>query len=193
MFDRASPEPKPTQFPKTDAFVLEMKREFPSFSIERKSNSKLQRAIGHFLRVVTFGGMRTYVSHYHTVLFGKLWVPDAWDRMRDVDRYILLRHERIHLRQRARMGDLLMGIYYLFVFFPLGLAYGRARIEWEAYEETLRATTEELGIEEAKRLRSWLVERFVGPDYGWMWPFRAQVERWFDEAIASLEVESAKE
>lgn len=193
MFDPDTPEPKTTQFPKTDAFVLEMKREFPTFSIERKSRSKLHRAIGQFLLIVTFGGMHTYVSHYHTVLFGKLWVPDAWDRMRDVDRYILLRHERIHLRQRARMGDFLMGVYYLFVFFPLGLAYGRARIEWEAYEETLRATTEELGLEEAKRLRSWLVERFVGPDYGWMWPFRNQVERWFDEAIASLELESAKE
>ena len=172
--------------PLSDAFIAEMKREFPSFSIRYKRDSKLQRAIHTALRVVTLDRMSTYATQYHTVLFGTLWVPDSWDRMSDVDRVILLRHERIHLRQRRRMGDVVMTFVYLVPFFPLFLAYGRARIEWEAYEETLAATAELVGIDAARALKGPIVSRFVGPDYGWMWPFPKTIERWFDEHIARL-------
>jgi len=73
-------------------------------------------------------------------------------------------------------------------FFPLGLAYGRARIEWEAYEETLRATAELLGLEAARSasLRSHIVRRFTGPEYGWMWPFERSVQAWYDRALENL-------
>ena len=70
----------------------------------------------------------------------------------------------------------------------LRLAYGRAHIEWEAYRETLRATHELRG-EGALRspsMRRRIVEQFVGPAYGWMWPFRGQVERWYDEAVETI-------
>jgi hypothetical protein len=171
----------------SDAFIAAMKAEFPRFAIRYKRDSKLQLAIHQALRVVTFGGMSTYATQYHTVLFGVLWVPDSWDRMSDVDRVILLRHERVHLRQRERMGDVWMGFVYLVPFFPLFLAYGRARIEWEAYEETIAATAELLGFERAKALKPHIVRRFVGADYGWMWPFPKTVERWFEEHLATLE------
>lgn len=170
-----------------DDFVREIEREFPKFRILYKRDSRLQRAIHVALAILTFGGMRTYATKYHTVLFGKLWVPDSWDAMSDTDKIILLRHERVHLRQRARMGDVVMGFVYLIPFFPLFFAYGRARIEWEAYTETIRATHELLGIAQAKKLRDPIVSRFTGPDYGWMWPFRRAVEGWFDEVIAELE------
>jgi hypothetical protein len=130
-----------------------------------------------------------YLTRYHTVLFGILWVPDAWDAMSDDDRYVLLRHERVHLRQRTRMGDVAMAFVYLIPFFPLFLAYGRARIEWEAYIETIRATAEIYGLEAAASLRPQIVSRFTGPDYGWMWPFPAAVNRWFDEALADVRAE----
>ena len=169
--------------PRSDAFIREMKDEFPAFAIVPKRTNRLQRAIHVVLAIVTFGGQRIYLTHYHTVMFGKLYVPDSWEGMRDLDRYILLRHERIHLRQRRQMGDLVMGFIYLVPFFPLGLAYGRARIEWEAYVETLRATAEVYGLPAAEALRSHIVPRFTGGDYGWMWPFPRAVNRWFDEAI----------
>jgi hypothetical protein len=172
---------------KHEELLREMKREFPRFEIREKRTSALQKAIHVFLFVVTFGGQRSYLRRYHTVLFGILWVPESWETMADLDRYTLLRHERIHLRQRARMGDVVMAIVYLLPFFPIGLAYGRARIEWEAYEETLRATHEVYGIEQAKALREHIVQRFTGPDYGWMWPFPKSVNRWFDACIAEIE------
>jgi hypothetical protein len=171
---------------RTDAFLDEIRAEFPRFALVYKRESGLQRAIHVFLCVVTCGGMRSYLSHYHTAMFGKLYLPAKWDQMSDEDRYILLRHERVHLRQRKRMGDVVMTFLYVFWILPLGLAWGRARIEWEAYLETIRATYEVRGIEAARALKSEIVRRYTAPDYGWMWPFKRTVERWFDEAIAEL-------
>ncbi|MBN9161570.1 MAG: hypothetical protein BGO98_48940 [Myxococcales bacterium 68-20] len=169
--------------------LAELAKEFPRFRILKKRTSALQKAIHVALALITLGGQRVYLTRYHTVLFGTLWVPDAWDAMTDDDKYILLRHERIHLRQRARMGDVVMSFVYLVPFFPLFLAYGRARIEWEAYIETLRATAEVYGPESAEALRSHIKERFVGPEYGWMWPFPKAIDRWFDEAMADIRAE----
>ncbi len=167
----------------------ELAKEFPRFRILKKRASALQKAIHVALAVITLGGQRVYLTRYHTVLFGTLWVPDAWDAMTDDDKYILLRHERVHLRQRARMGDAVMSFVYLFPFFPLFLAYGRARIEWEAYVETLRATAEVYGVDAAEALRAHVKQRFVGPEYGWMWPFPGAIDRWFDEAMADVRAE----
>jgi hypothetical protein len=164
----------------------EIRVEFPSFEIRKKTSSRLQRAIGAFLALVTLGAQRVYVTRYHTAMFGKLWVPDSWDRMSDLDRWILLRHERVHLRQRKRMGDVGMAVVYLLPFFPLFLAYGRARIEWEAYRETLRATAEAYGVDAAAALRPHIVRRFVGGEYGWMWPFPRVIERWFEDEMAQI-------
>jgi hypothetical protein len=169
----------------------EMKTEFPTFAIRRKRESLLQHVIALALRLVTLGGQRSYMTRYHTVLFGQLFVPDTWDAMGDAARYVLLRHERIHLRQRRRMGDLVMAFVYLIPIFPVGLAWGRARIEWEAYVETLRATAEVHGLAAARALEGEIVQRYVGPDYGWMWPFPHTVRRWFREVIADLEAEAA--
>lgn len=174
---------------RTERFIDEIKLEFPSFAIRKKRESMLQRLIHVALAVITLGGQRVYITRYHTVLWGTLWVPDAWDTMSDADRYILLRHERVHLRQRKRMGDLLMTWVYLVPFFPLFFAWGRARIEWEAYVETIRATAEVLGIDAAANLRPQIVRRFTGPEYGWMWPFPRAVNAWFDEALADVKAE----
>jgi hypothetical protein len=167
----------------------DIRGEFPRFAIVPKRDDALQRAIAVALLVVTFGGQRHYLTRYHTVLFGKLYTPDAWERMDDEERYILLRHERVHLRQRRHMGDFWMALVYLVPFFPLFLAWGRARIEWEAYVETIRATAEVRGLDAARALEEELVRRYVGPDYGWMWPFPRTIRRWFAEAIADLEAE----
>jgi hypothetical protein len=176
--------------PRSDRLLAEIRREFPDFEIRKKRVSPLQRTISIALAVLTLGGQRQYLTRYHTVLFGKLYVPDGWDDMSDEARYVLLRHERVHLRQRDRMGDVSMGLAYLFLGLPLGLAWGRARIEWEAYEETIRATAEVFGLGAARALEPEIVRRYVGPDYGWMWPFPGRVRLWFREVIADIEAEA---
>jgi hypothetical protein len=169
-----------------EALLAEILDEFPGFEVVPKRDSRLQRAISVALAVVTLGGQRHYMTRYHTVLFGKLYVPDVWAKMSDDARYILLRHERVHLRQRRRMGDVAMGFLYLVPILPLFLAWGRARIEWEAYIETIRATAEVHGLDAARQLEDEIVQRFTGPDYGWMWPFPGAVRRWFAQVIADL-------
>lgn len=174
-----------------EELLTDLQREFPTFAVVPKRGDTLQRFIALLLAVVTLGGQRHYLTRYHTVLFGKLYVPDAWGSVDDAARYILLRHERVHLRQRRRMGDVVMAFVYLVPFFPLFLAWGRARIEWEAYVETIRATAEVHGLDAARALEDDIVRRYVGPDYGWMWPFPGAVRRWFHEVLANLEAEAA--
>jgi hypothetical protein len=169
----------------------DIRREFPGFDVVAKRGSTPQRLIALALAVVTLGGQRRYLTHYHTVLFGKLYVPDGWRSMDDDARYILLRHERVHLRQRRRMGDLAMAFVYLVPFFPLFIAWGRARMEWEAYVETIRATAEVHGLDAARALEAEIVRRYVGADYGWMWPFQRTVRAWFREVVADMEAEAA--
>ena len=172
----------------SEALIASIRQEFPGFRIVDKRASLLSKLIHVALCVLTVGGQRAFMSQYHTVIGDTLYVPDAWSRSSDVDRAILLRHERIHLRQRRRYGFAGMAFLYLIPFFPIGLAYGRARLEWEAYQETLRATAELLGLSAARdpALREKILERFVGPAYGWMWPFRTQIERWYDATLEEL-------
>ncbi|MBN1606330.1 MAG: hypothetical protein JW940_06835 [Polyangiaceae bacterium] len=172
-----------------DRFLAELKAEFPHFRLVPKSGDVLSRVVDIALRALTLGGQRHYMTRYHTVIGQTLYVPQLWSALSDVDKLVLLRHERVHLRQSRRLGSLVMGLAYLLPFFPLGLAWCRARLEWEAYCETLRATAELKGIEAARdpELRAHVVRCFVGPDYGWMWPFASQVERWYDEALLTIE------
>jgi hypothetical protein len=171
-----------------EAFLSELRAEFPAFRVVRKSESTFSKAIDVALRMITFGGQRSYLTRYYTVIGDTLYVPSGWDDVDPVDAVITLRHERIHLRQRRRYTLPGMAALYLLVPFPLGLAWFRARIEWEAYTETLRATLELRG-EAALRseaLRERIVTQFTSPAYGWMWPFRRTVERWYDEAVEIL-------
>ena len=173
----------------SERFVSDLLAEFPSFRIKPKRGDRLSRAIDLALRIVTLGGQRHYLTRYHTVIGDTLYVPETWGELSDLERVILLRHERVHLRQRRRYGGALMTFLYLVPFLPLGLAYGRARIEWEAYTETLRATAELCGPEAVRspELREHIVQRFMGPDYGWMWPFRSVVEGWYDRVVTELQ------
>jgi hypothetical protein len=177
--------------PLTGLLLKEITAEFPEFRIVRKRDSSLARVIHYLLLLLSGGGQRRFLSDYHTVIASTLMVADRWQTMNDTERVILLRHERVHLRQRRRYTFLGMAFLYLIPWFPIGLAYGRARLEWEAYVETLRATAEHLGLSAARSpsLRAHILRRFTGPDYIWMWPFPGQLGVWYDSALAELERE----
>lgn len=171
-----------------DAFLDEMRAEFPRFVVIEKSRSPLSKAIDVLLKALTLGGQRSYMTQYYTVLGDRLYVPASWSEVDPIDAVITLRHERVHLRQRRRYTLVGMAAIYLLFPLPVGLSYGRARIEWEAYTETLRATLElrgEAALRSA-RLRERIVSQFTSPAYGWMWPFERSVQRWYDEAVERL-------
>ena len=164
-------------------------REFPGFRVVRKDRSRFQRALHRTLVIVTFGQMRDYLSSYQTTIGKTVYVTPDWDERHPDDRYVTLRHEAVHLRQFRRYTLPGMALLYVLLPLPVGLAWFRARFEQAAYAETIRATAEVWGIERARdrKLRERILDQFLGPSYGWMWPFRRALERWYDGVLAKLD------
>jgi len=171
-----------------EGMLAEIMAEFPRFRLLRKSDSHLMTSIDSFLKVLTWGRQSRFLTEYHTVIGYTLFVAPTWARLDVIERIVLLRHERVHLRQRRKYGLWGLAFLYLFPIFPVGLAFGRARLEWEAYSETIRALFELRGasVLHDKNLREHIVRRFVGPDYAWMWPFRTTLDKWYDRLILEL-------
>ena len=170
----------------TEGLIAEITREFPRFRIIRKDLAFSQRAIDRLLRVCTFGAQRSYLTGYQTTLGQRVYVTCDWDDLPDEARYVTLRHEREHMRQFRRYTFLGMALLYVLLPLPLGLAWFRARFEMAGYAETIRASAEVYGP--AHVLRPWfrehVVSQFLTGAYGWMWPFRRSVERWYDRIAA---------
>ncbi len=169
-------------------FIAEIQAEFPNFRIIKKEQSAFAKAIDLGLKLLTLGGQREFMSRYFTVIGDTLYVPKGFDELDPINVVITLRHERVHLRQRRRLTLPGMTLLYLLLPFPLGMAYFRARLEWEAYTETLRATLELRGRDAvmAAALRERVVSQFTSAAYGWMWPFPKSVNRWYDEALQEV-------
>ena len=182
--DRAAPRPEA----RYAALVEALRREFPRFRIVRKDRSPLHKAIHLGLRAVTLGRMRTYLDAYQTTIGSTVYVTGDWDARDPDERYVTLRHEAIHLRQFRRFTLPGMALLYLLVPLPMGLAWCRAAFEREAYAESIRAAAEVWGPEfpRGERFRRHVLDQFTGAAYGWMWPFRADLERWYDRVLASL-------
>lgn len=170
------------------AFVRELEARFPGFRIVRKDRSRFQRAIHVALVIATGGAQRHYLDGYQTTIGRTLYVTPDWDDRSADHRYVTLRHEAAHLEQFRRHGLLGMAVLYLLVPLPLGLAWFRARFEQEGYAETIRATAEVHGLAaaHAPALRAHVIAQFTTGAYGWMWPFRADLERWYDGVLATL-------
>lgn len=157
--------------------------------VVKKSEYWHQRAAGKALFLVTFGGQNTYLSHYVTTLGHTIYVPDDFDSWSPVHAIEVLRHEAVHVAQFERYGWIGMILLYGIFPLPMGLAWFRARLEWEAYQETFWAIAEIEGLQaaQAPELRAQIIRRFTGPDYGWMWPFPRTIERWIDETLREIE------
>jgi hypothetical protein len=170
--------------------ITALRAEFPRFRIVRKDRSALHRAIHYALLVLTFGRMRTYLDSYQTTIGATVYVTADWDD-RDADhRYVTLRHEAVHLRQFRSFTLPGMAVLYLLVPLPMGLAWFRAWFEKQAYAESIRAAAEVWGpaYPRGAAYRAHILAQFVGASYGWMWPFRAGLERWYDQVLAGLAV-----
>lgn len=171
-----------------DALLAALRREFPRLRIVPKDRSRLQRAIHHALRALTLGRMRAYLGGYQTTIGCTIYVTADWDARDPDERYVILRHEAVHLRQFRRYTRPGMALAYLLLPLPLGLAWCRARLEQEAYAESVRAAAEVWGpdVPRGEAFRRRVLEQFTGPAYGWMWPFPAALERWYDGVLAGL-------
>lgn len=171
-----------------EQLLAEIRAEFPRFRLIKKAESRFQRIIHGALVVVTFGQMRAYLDGYQTTIGNRIYVTPDWDERGADERYLILRHERIHLRQFRRFTLPGMAVLYLLLPLPAGLAWFRAKFEMEAYAESIRAGAALHGRDHvaAGPFRDHIVAQFLGPSYGWMWPFRRAVNSWYDSILVSL-------
>lgn len=172
-----------------EALTSALRAEFPRFRIVRKDRSRLHRAIHVALVAVTFGRMRSYLDSFQTTIGNTVYVTPDWDDWDPDRRYVTLRHEAIHLRQFRKYTLPGMALLYVLLPLPMGLAWFRARFEKEAYAESIRAAAEVWGAGYPRHhaYREHVIGQFLGAAYGWMWPFRAGLERWYDQVLATLD------
>ena len=165
--------------------ITDIKQEFPKFRIVEKVDNPFQKLIGKLLYLITFGKMDDYLEGYFTTLGQRIYVPPSWHKRSPEDRYIVMCHERVHMRQFRKFTWPGMTLLYLLVPLPMGLAYFRARFEREAYAETIRATAEVYDIDYVQKewFRGHIIRQFTSASYGWMWPFSAAMQRWYDEQV----------
>jgi len=170
------------------ALLREIADEFPGFRVIPKDRAPTQRAIDILLKLVTFWSQRHYLTRYQTTIGRTVYVCCGWDDLPAAQRYITMRHERAHLRQFRRYTLPLMALLYIFVPLPVGLAWFRAHFEKQAYGEEIRAAAALYGKEHvaAAEFRADIIGQFTGPAYGFMWPFRRAMERWYDRILAGL-------
>jgi len=178
-----------------DILSKELKKEFPKLKMAHKRTIWYHRWVHWVFFVLTFGKLKTYISAFTTTTKNKIcWGDGHHERIQrcvELDRvWACLQHERVHLRQFARIGMFLMTVIWLIP--PILFCFGRALyIEKPAYKRSLWAK-HELGGDhwewaKSEQYKKHWVGQFVGPNYGWMWVIKSQVERWYDEEVARLE------
>lgn len=169
--------------------MKETLKEFPKFKVVPKAESRMMKAIDVFLRVVSFGRMKSFMTGFATTMGTTVYVTPGWPTKPDAAKAILLRHERVHMRQARRLTRPLFSLLYLLPFLPGGLAWFRARFEMEAYEETIQATFEHYGRQAvfSKAFRDKITKNFTGPAYLWMSFFNKRgIDAWLMDTIEKV-------
>jgi hypothetical protein len=169
----------------------EIRKEFPSFDLVKKSDSKLMTVINAFLKVITFGQMKAFMEDFVTTVGTTVYVPSRWEFWPTPSKMAVLRHERVHMRQSRKYGRLLYSFLYLFFPLPVGLAYFRMKLEREAYEESLRAYAEYYGLQALQdaKIKDSMLRHFTTAEYFWMFPFKGYMSKWYDTRVRLLETE----
>lgn len=172
------------------AYLVELREKFPRFEVIKKGQSRVNRVIDKFLKVITFGGQSSYLTSYVTTLGQKIYVPDDWGEWSPGARYCTMRHEAIHIRQFRRFTWPGMALLYVLLPLPVGFS-GRKFIELPAYCESLTATWQLYGEAEARS--DWgmdvKVSQFTGASYAWMWLNGGSIRRAFERHLDGLAID----
>jgi len=166
----------------------ELRNEFPDFAMRSKAQSWFMRTIGKLLWLLSWGRNNAFMTEYVTTIGYTVYVPDGWGLKDPNDKYTLLRHERIHMRQYRAYGRFCFSFLYLFFPLPFFLAYYRAKFEKAAYRESMRSDAQLYGVQLIKRsdYKAFVVKQFTSSMYLWMWPFKSSIESWYDETVKDV-------
>jgi len=174
--------------------LIALRHEFPRFRIVKKETSSWMKFLNRVLIVLSLGRLKSFMAYTTTVGY-TIFTGTGWAGMSEDKQVELLRHERVHMRQRARHGFFLFALLYLFLPFPIFFALGRVRFEQEAYEESMRCVLARrngeviLGTESYRRR---MVDHFTGPAYFWAWFRRKSIEAWYDSFTTKIMAEKKR-
>lgn len=175
-----------------DRILADLQKKFPGTRVVFKHDSFLMKVINVVLMVITFGTMKTFMTHFITTIGRTIYVPGDWNRRLIHSRASTLRHEGIHIAQEEKLGKIRYKLTYLFWILPCVFALGRTRLEQEAYEETIRSRAEYYGVHSIRnsKFRDHIVRHFTSAEYFWMWPWTDDIERWFESVVKKIEKEN---
>lgn len=161
-------------------------------TVEPKASKWYWKAMHYILLCISFGNINFLHSSVTTV-GNRIGTFVGWSEMSYAVKYEILLHEAVHVAQYKRygfgnpwLGLVPVGFAYLFLPFPVGIAWFRAKLEQEAYEESIRAIIQLAGVEAARYYKRSVVRQFNSVNYLWMWPFKRRVEKWYDSALARV-------
>lgn len=170
-----------------DSLIVAITKEYPQFELREKRSSWLMRFIDAVLWLITLGRMKSFVSSFTTTIGYVVYTPTSWDDWSERSRIAILRHERVHMRQRKEKGAFWFSVSYLLLPFPVLWAYYRMKYEMEAYEESMRVLWEYQGTKALDDIhRAAMIRRFTSAEYFWMWPWRRRIERWYDDFVKRI-------
>lgn len=172
--------------PNLEALNAEILAEFPDYKVLYKADSTLMKVINVFLMIITFGQMTSFMVDFVTSIGDTVYLPSNWNTIQVYEQCTVLRHERIHMRQAKKMSRFLFSLVYILLPIPLGLAWGRTKLEMEAYEESLTAWND-YGVDITLPANKALITNcFTTGQYGWMWPFSTAISNWYDAAVKRI-------
>ena len=158
-------------------------------SIFSKSDhwTSLWRFIHWFLKIITFNQMTNFYTSFTTTIGKNIAFHSGWSPISVGARdYVILCHEEKHVEQyikfglgNVKLGVVVMGFLYLFVFIPVVGAWFRYYFEREAYLAGIRAW-QRLGKDPDIEL---YVDVLTGPNYVWAWPFKKSVRKYFKKHL----------
>jgi hypothetical protein len=170
-------------------FIAEARRIKKIYNV-RVTNKRekywLWRCMDVALKILTLGKKKNFLTECtttfgRTVYFPVDWTPETSD---DLD-IVILHHELVHvsrIRDLGGEGGAIYGMFwfilaYLFLPFPIGLAWFRYKWEREAYRKSV-FIAESLGYKVDTEI---FVQLLSGPDYFWAWPFKKRIRKWFSK------------
>jgi hypothetical protein len=154
-----------------ERLVDELRREFRTFRLVPKDESRLMRVLYHGLLMPLW--CPRFMTSYTTVLIAVVYMPR--DLIGTDDGYRTLRHERVHMRDCFRTGILPFVVSYTLLL-PAVLTC-RAVWEMRGYAETMRVERELTGRISEATLRH-VEAQFTSSAYLFMCPFPGLVRRW---------------
>jgi hypothetical protein len=166
------------------ALIDDIRKEFPRFAIVHKKKSAFSQLLGSIAR-----WNKEFNARYTTTIGPKIYVNYGWDKRSWKNRYDVLVHERIHMRQFQKWGFLTFNILYFLVPFPIKLSYFRKKFEADAYEVGIYIDLKEKGREYVlgPKFRKYLLDQFCGPFYGWTWYSERAILKWLLRTVRAIE------